>query len=789
MSDLETNVFPITNLRALSSTYRTYRVRGLRASDAEYFQNLQTLVRRLSYSLRSPVTTVQEGGDTLLVVRDDAPEPKSPFQLVRGTAYLDRLPGTRTLDYTASTPATDPIRLRFIQFMLQAPLNSHPQLWQPAAGDPFFEKNAAETLGNLARYQGFAVRAVLTPDGGIGLCVDVKNKFIGTRPLFSHITRDQFRRWKRRHFIYHYGHQWYDIQATELDDLNVTEHQVRRDGEYVTLLDYIVDASRKPIPQELAQLPHDAAVVHYQNNTGESRAAPAALCYPVYDTQEPEVQRFHHTTILPPAERRELIHRFVRQYVQNLRFGGTSVTTSATPLTVPRRMFVVPDFRFGNEKTLSVRGTPGAIRTTLDNIGKTRAALLRDRSAGFFSTDPLSRQYLFLPQSVADSWGTQFQRDLRRAVDELFPQEHSYEPIVVTYNDRKPRTFVDQGNAILEAAQEHCTKPGFAVVMVHDVNQNSRHHDQLAAMVIRKLRELDVWAAVNHSATGQECYHLTHDRDGQPYYQVRHDKRGKFSGYLRNVALNKVLLTNERWPFVLATPLHADLIVGIDVKHNTAGFTVVARRGESIRTICRTSSQRERLLSEQVKKHLVEIVTDEARTSTEPIVSVVIHRDGRVYDSEVDGARKAMVTLRGQGIVSENATLTILEISKSAPAPLRLFEVFQGTGARIVVENPQVGIHLVVGGADGYLCATGRAFRRAGTVQPLHVRYVDGTMPFEHCLEDLYSLTTLAWTRPEDCTRYPISMKLTDRRLGEDATHFDADALEFAELGAEEVNG
>ena len=60
-------------------------------------------------------------------------------------------------------------------------------------------------------------------------------------------------------------------------------------------------------------------------------------------------------------------------------------------------------------------------------------------------------------------------------------------------------------------------------------------------------------------------------------------------------------------------------------------------------------------------------------------------------------------------------------------------------------------------------------------------------MAFEHCLEDLYDLTALTWTRPEDCTRYPISMKLTDRRLGEDASEFDADALELAVHALEEA--
>jgi hypothetical protein len=396
----------------------------------------------------------------------------------------------------------------------------------------------------------------------------------------------------------------------------------------------------------------------------------------------------------------------------------------------------------------------------------------------------LDRQYLFLPQSVHDSWGVQYIKDLCRAVDDLYPQEHPYSPIIVKYNDRKPRTFVEQGNAILEAAKVACTKSGFGVVMVHSTNGGLRQHDQLAAMVIRKFRELDVWVAVNHSTTGQECYQLNQQGSGAPTYQIRSDKRGKFSGYLRNVALNKVLLTNERWPFVLETPLHADLIVGIDVKQNTAGFTAIGRTGGLIRTKCHTTNQRERLSAEQVRKHLFEIVKEQARMTTDPIATVVIHRDGRMYESEIAGAKRAIRALVADGIIAARATLTLLEISKSSPAPLRLFDVLPSANGRLIAENPQVGSYYL-SGADGYLCATGRAFARAGTVNPLHVRYIEGGMTFEACMEDIYYLTALTWTRPEDCTRHPISMKLTDRRLGEDASEFDADALEFEESASD----
>lgn len=785
MTGLESNIFPITNLSELSSRYRLYRVKGLHPDQAEYHQNRSLLAKRLSYALKTPAVILDHDDGPRLVLRDDAPEPESPYQLVRRTVYFEKISGTLALDYTVRTPENDEICLRFLQFMLQAPLGSNSRLWQPGAGKPFFDKEPTHESGNAARYTGYAVRAVLTPDGGIGLCVDVRHKVLSRTPLPIKLTRQDFRRFRGRHCIYRFGHRWYDVQLHEYSDLTVTETLIPEDGRNVTLLDYVVRASRKPIPPELARLPADASAILYQTNTGETRSAPAGLCYQVLDTSGPETGRNHRGTILHPHERRALTHGFVSRYLQKLSFGSMAVKVSPSPVGIPQQIFQPPDLEFGGGKVLSVRGTPKTTHASLDNLGRARAGMLRDRDAGFFVRERLDRQYLFLPESVEVSFGRQFVDDLRRTVEELYPHGGGYNPIVIPYSDRGPKTFVEQGNAILAAASQHCKKSGYALVMVHDTDGRLlRQHDQLAAMVIRKFREFDVWAAVNHSAMGRDCYELAHGRGGAPFYRIRHDRRGRFSGYLRNVALNKVLLTNEKWPFVLATPLHADLTIGIDVKQNTAGFTIVGRLGSTVRTVCKESSQRERLLAEQVRKHFMDIVRKEAVGPVKPR-TLVVHRDGRLWQSERDGLMKGLAALKAEGVLPPDATLTLLEISKTSPAPLRLFEV-SGSGDRPDrVQNPQVGSYHILG-ADGFVCTTGRAFPREGTVRPLHVRHVEGPLTLLQCLSDVYYLTTLAWTRPEDCTRNPITIKLTDRRLGEDASSYDADALEFED--AEEAH-
>jgi argonaute-like protein implicated in RNA metabolism and viral defense len=175
----------------------------------------------------------------------------------------------------------------------------------------------------------------------------------------------------------------------------------------------------------------------------------------------------------------------------------------------------------------------------------------------------------------------------------------------------------------------------------------------------------------------------------------------------------------------------------------------------------------------------MDIIRTEQRNIGRPVRSIVIHRDGRCFQSELDGASVAVEKLKGEGVVAPAGSLTVLEISKTAPVRLRLYEAELRQGAKPLVQNPQVGTYTIINGNEGFLCSTGRAFPHKGTVQPLHVRCVLQGMPFVDALEDVYALTTLTWTRPEDASRYPVTLKLMDRWLEEEASDFDQNALAY----------
>jgi hypothetical protein len=635
---IESNVFPFLNLAELATQYRLYEIRGLKRQ-TEYYQNRQTLIHRLSYQLKHPVAIIELDGKPCLVVSADAPEEvPAKFSVVRGVVYFNLTGSTIDLDYSLRTPQNDEICLRFLRFMVQSALYKNAQLWQPGSGEAFFVKTPVQDLGEILLFQGFSVRPTFTENGQLGLCVDVQHKFISKDPLPTYLTEQSFQKYKAAHCIYHFGHQWYEIQLSEVSDLNVSEVMIPDGDKSISLLEYAIKHSRKPIPEDLASIAQDASVVHYFTNQNQDRAAIAALCHLVYESGHPSIQKYHPQTVLKPGVRRSKIYQVVEKYLQVITFGNVTLKVSSTPEQAPQKGFILPDYRFGNGHKLSVRGTAGAEQVTLDKVGQKRAELLKNPMAGMYVQERFDRQYLLLPQTIGDSFGSVFVEDLQRAVDRLYPEGGGYRPEIIYYPDRGFRSYIEQGKAILKTVEENKVQGGYAVVMLNPISTLPRQHDPLAALVIRNLKDFDLFAATIHTAMGKDCYEQRYDKDGQPFYTARAHTNGKFQGYLRNVALNKVLLTNNMWPFVLDTPLHADIIIGIDIKHNTAGYIVVNKNGDRIWSLPPVKSmQKERLSSEQIKSCLVEVLSKEAEQAPYPLAHIVVHRDGRIYECEVEG--------------------------------------------------------------------------------------------------------------------------------------------------------
>jgi hypothetical protein len=787
VSRLETNIFLIRNLRDLKTEYRLYRIRGLHPEQDEYNHNVQIIIRELSYQLKSPVTVILHGLEPHLVLRNDSREPPPQFTLVGGTtAYFDKTDQVFILDYENRTEQTELICQRFLNFAISGALEPHRNLWQPSSGKPFFVREPICVQNNIGIYRGFAIRAVPIRDGGIGLCIDVKHRYFAQVPLPTKLSKEEFRRFKGLNCVYRYGNTWFEIKLHQHSGLTIKEYIINGDS----LLDYIAKNAPKPLSKEAANLSGDTTALCYLTPTGKLKGVPAPLCYPSAETDDPRIQGLHRESILRPDNRRNSIHKFIRDHLQTIPFTNVSIQLDTEPHTVPKKFFLPPDVLFGQNTIYSVRATKGAVHISLEELGRTRLSALFDPKVGPYSSSALDKQYLIWPQSVADSYGPAFLTELKKTVNGLYPQKVPYDPEPIPYNDRVARTFAEQGKAILEKMNSMSTEPGYGIVMIHETaKRRKKQHDELAAMVARELRIRGIYVSVIHTVVPENSHVLVSPTPTTTEYQLSTEREieKKFNGYIRNVALTKVLLTNEKWPFVLQTPLHADLTIGIDVKNFTACFTLIGKAEGDIRTVCETSNQKEKLSRNKVKTILTSILRSEKDLGRKNIQTIVIHRDGRLFDEEIKGIEQSIHELKNEGLFTANISINFVEIPKSSPAPLRLFDIMKRPGKTDFVENPQIGSYLIVSNQHAYLCSTGKAFPRQGTTNPLHICYRKGTMPFENLLEDAYALTCLAFTRPEDCTRYPLTVKLTDIRLREHAKDYDEDLLKYGdEEGGEE---
>ena len=778
---IETNCFRIEGLEALRTTYSLYRIAGLHRDSPEYHANVQRIVRKLSFEMRAPVTTRNMEGENFLAVPTKYGHPPAQIPLVHAVALLKDTGREIELDFTSNSPELDALRIRYLQFVFQGPLWNQPQLWQPSAGKPYFFKKPARRFGEVDLYEGFTFRVEPHPEGGLGLIVDLRRKLVSKTPLPSSPLRQYINKLRGRSCVYKMGHNWFEITLDGLADVKAGDPFIPFDGKAVSLIEYLTIKSRKPVPPSIANLAPDDSAIYYRTNGPGQKSAPTALCYLVQDTHSREGARHHHETPINPQERYRQIDRLVRKFLKRVRVGNTTLTVSERPGRVSAKPFSVPSLRFGNDAVLALDGDNQDDYAAIKDYGQSRLTLLKDNKAGFYDQSRLNRQYLVLPQSVWNSFGAQFLKSLAGEVEELYPAGGGYDPEIIVYDDlNSRRNFGGQSRAIKKAMGNHLIKPGYALVMVHRYERRQRSADQLAAWTVREFpSQFDLKADVIHTDMVNKAYARTKQRN-ETRYIVRHTERRRFSGYLRNVALNKVLLINGKWPFVLDTPLHADVVIGIDVKNNTAAFTLIAGGGKIIRFSMSPSRQKEQLLKAQVEQYVYEIIRAESGSFQQRPKQIVIHRDGRAWPAEIEGLKGACKQLANDGHLDTDWCLAVVEISKSAPAPLRMFDVKQlGNGQVLEIENPMVGTWVQTAPDEGFVCTTGQPFSIPGTSKPLHIQRVEGDMPIEQCLSDVYSLSCLTWTRPEGATRLPLSLKLCDRNLFDEAAEYDPDAIEF----------
>ncbi len=170
--------------------------------------------------------------------------------------------------------------------------------------------------------------------------------------------------------------------------------------------------------------------------------------------------------------------------------------------------FSPPKLRFGNDATLSLETNGHNMPVAINRYGQSRLTLLKDEDAGFFEQSLLDRQYLVLPKSVENSYDSQFLKNFKKQVDDLYPNGRGYDPEIIVYDELNVRRdFAGLARAIREAVKGANIRPGYALVMVHRDDRRPRSADQLAAWTVKEFTlRFDLNAAVIHTEVSRKAY-------------------------------------------------------------------------------------------------------------------------------------------------------------------------------------------------------------------------------------------------------------------------------------------
>lgn len=778
-----TNAFPIT-FESETCPYRTWTIVGLDEDDHAFEQNRIALRRLVSQDVRGPAE-IERGDDGRITVYvpDGCGEPAETYDLVPRVASL-RPGDPGVLRVTADDATSRRLATRFLQSAVSAPLWKSRDLWQPRAGRAFYGKaaaNARDGRRSIDVFEGHNVRVDRIDGVGFVVFISQSVRYVQTAPWPEHIApsdRKAFLKGESRghakpRCVYRYGAQWYEVSVQSILPDSVSDVQfINADGNRVTVYEHTLDRWRSDLPEWSERLDPQATAISYVTWAGSERKNGFAhLCHRILTTHEMQAMgesRLHRDYAIRDPDVRLLGAKAFAARLGPLTIGGVRGSVEHEPAVVASKVFPIPDLEFGGGHVL---------HTPSDRIAqypKERLALLKRRGVGLWQTGSFGEQFVLVPQSIKKTVWPPFLEALQREIHAFSDGALRYDPNVVWYVN-PGRGLARQVRAVQSALNHRNGKPsGYCLAILPQ-----QAHPQLAATLTS---ELSAPPSLHVACIHQDSFTRFFERErapkgGDTVWALRKDRRASSmaKGYLRNVAL-KVLLLNNKWPFVLAegaTLASETLYIGLDVLDGTAGFTFMARGGRTCFFRASVASRPEKLSGRQVHGVLSMALDDVRSLLGELPHRAVLLRDGRLFPGEARGFRKAT---HEAGIQRAAA----IALPKRSAAGHRLFAVSEA-GGRSSIRNPTIGTWLRLSDGEALVSTTGRPFNLPGTANPLLVRRVTGDEPIDALAEDVFALTQLAWTAPDRCIRDPFVLRYTDQMLRVVGAEVDQEELTFGE--------
>lgn len=771
-------LYPVENYRELKISYRLVEVEGdygLESDDPDLpSRNLNILAKRIAYGQELPVAIVEGGERPVLAVGADQSFVKCDYQITPYVVTLRPREGVHRVSLADIDEHGAGIGLAFLGWELRGHLYERRDLWQ-SNPNTFFAKrpvNAEDPKRETDIYGGFSPRFLFV-NGRLHISVPVQYFYTDAVWADRAFNERELQRLGGRRMLYHFGRQIYPVKFQGRTGKTIREQTfVPEDSDVkANVFDWTVKkAGAEPVAGQ--PLEPTSPAIRYRNvGNDKPRFGALSLCKLILRNEDHRVRACRRDHQRSPQERFDNAGQIVKKYLSGLNLGGVGLRISASPRRLAAKSFECPTIRLGNGRLLSVGRNAKAGEVAIEEFGKTRGRLVEDKNVGLAVLSGLEDQAFIVPGSL----GVPLVNDAKARIEAMASGliRKQYAMSLVRYDDRRGNTLKDQVDSVVAALNENSFDGGRGVLVLpaggepdlHNfIKKRLRQRVQFQCMASEKLRSF----YANAANTG----------NGEPQ-GVWVPNEGKLHSYLLNMVMG-LMIVNRQWPWVLERGTHYDAYIGLDVLDHTAAFTFFYDGGRVCAMRDKESTKKEKLPQGLVFQVVSEGLKQDLPDLSRKPRSVILCRDGRLYESEWLGFNEAIKELVDQELLPRDILVGAVEVPKH-----RAYGVRVAAATNSGLRNPKIGAWDAFSKTEGVVCTTGWPYPIPGTVEPLDVIVARGDLNLEWVLEDTFRRSQLCWPTPTGCMRLSIDLKLCDEHLRAFAGRVDEDKALFGESDGE----
>lgn len=228
-----------------------------------------------------------------------------------------------------------------------------------------------------------------------------------------------------------------------------------------------------------------------------------------------------------------------------------------------------------------------------------------------------------------------------------------------------------------------------------------------------------------------------------------------------------IVTKSDGVPWILGSRLSSDLFIGIDSggkKNKRAWATVYVfnEHGEKIHVRNPKHFSREGIEKTDFREIVIDSVSKKLleEGADSKVDGIMVHRDGFLTNSELEGLEAAINELSLRGMLQNNFHCAAVNIKKTSN--LRLFR-----SASNYFSNPPIGSYHVLDDNHGFITTTGLPILSSPTARPLLVelRMIRGKLSIEDAMLDVYYLSELNWGSPSASIKLPVTTYYADKMI------------------------